>query len=62
MSSALCPDCDQEIVVDHLPALGDVLVCPHCDADLEVIGVDPLEFDWAFAWLDEELDDEEEDW
>jgi hypothetical protein len=37
------------------------LVCPHCEADLEVISVDPLEIDWFYDWSWEEDDEEEED-
>jgi alpha-aminoadipate carrier protein LysW len=60
--SAICPDCDSEIAFDKAPALGEVLICPHCDADLEVIGLEPIELDWAYAWSDEDLEEDEEEW
>jgi len=41
--------------------LGQRLNCPYCDADLEVINVDPLELDWVYDWSDEEWESEEED-
>ena len=50
MASAHCPDCDLRIVLNPHAKLGQELACPHCDADLEVIGVDPLQLDWADAW------------
>jgi alpha-aminoadipate carrier protein LysW len=64
MASTYCPDCDGKIVLN--PAkIGQTLTCPHCDAELEVISVDPLELDWAYDWAwdedDEEEDNEEED-
>jgi lysine biosynthesis protein LysW len=61
MASAYCPDCDEKIVLNPHVRLGQKLACPHCAADLEVIGVDPLELDWAYDWSHEE-DEEEEDW
>jgi alpha-aminoadipate carrier protein LysW len=62
MPSAYCPDCDEKITLNAKPAVGQKLTCPHCDADLEVISVEPLELDWAYdwEWEDEEEDDEED--
>jgi lysine biosynthesis protein LysW len=62
--SAFCPDCDGEIDFNPAPSLGDILVCPHCDADLEVISVDPIELDWAFLWSGEDMEDvdDEDEW
>lgn len=34
--------------------IGLTLIYPHCDAELEVISVDPPEVDWAYAWEWEE--------
>jgi lysine biosynthesis protein LysW len=59
MASAYCPDCDGKIVL-NLVKLGQKMTCPHCDTQLEVISVDPLELDWAYDWSDEEWDEEEE--
>jgi len=58
---AYCPDCDEKIVIQPEPRLGQRLNCPYCDADLEVINVDPLELDWVYDWSDEEWESEEED-
>jgi lysine biosynthesis protein LysW len=38
------------------PRLGQKVICPHCDVELEVISVDPLELDWAYDWSEDELD------
>ncbi|MGI8608170.1 MAG: lysine biosynthesis protein LysW [Candidatus Dormibacteria bacterium] len=38
---ATCPECSTE-VLDEKPALGEILVCTGCGADLEVISEDPL--------------------
>jgi lysine biosynthesis protein LysW len=76
MATALCPDCGQKIVIGPKPKKGQWVSCPHCNADLELISVSPLELDWAQYdeedveddfWDDEEdefddWDDEEEDY
>jgi lysine biosynthesis protein LysW len=54
MARAFCPDCDGGIRVNPHAMLGQKLVCPHCDADLEVSGIDPLELDWADTWTEKD--------
>lgn len=60
MASAFCPDCDGRIVFNPHAVVGQKVTCPHCDSDLEVIGVEPLELDWAFDWPWEGKDEEDE--
>jgi alpha-aminoadipate carrier protein LysW len=60
MASVYCPDCDEELILNPTAKVGQKLTCPHCDADLEVIGVDPIELDWVYDWAEDE--DEDEDW
>jgi alpha-aminoadipate carrier protein LysW len=64
MTKAYCPDCDGRITLNPSVKLGQKLSCPHCDAELEVIGVDPLELDWAYdwSWDEDEEDEDNEDW
>ncbi len=52
-----CPLCDAEIDVeeDELDE-GDSLTCDECGANINVVGVDPLELE-----AEEEDDDDEED-
>lgn len=57
---AVCPDCGETITSKGSVRLGQEVVCPHCDAELEVVGTDPLELDWAYDDHDDEEDDE--DW
>ena len=59
MVSACCPDCDGDIILNPTPKVGKGLTCPHCGADLEVIGVDPVELDWAYEESDEDWGDDE---
>jgi lysine biosynthesis protein LysW len=47
MAGWYCADCGGKILLGNSGDLGLKLVCLHCDADLEVISIDPLEVDWA---------------
>jgi hypothetical protein len=44
-----------------LARIGQQVICPNCDAELEVIETDPVELDWVYD-DDESDEDEEEDW
>ena len=60
---ATCPECDFEIDVDEYDVdRGDTLECDNCGATLEVIGLNPIEFEAASDEDDEDDDfDEDED-
>ncbi len=64
MAIAICPSCGEDIKLSGRPTLGQRVRCPHCDADLEVIDLEPLELDWVDYEEDweEEEEWEEEDW
>ena len=52
---AVCPDCDADIEIDECDVdKGQVISCPECGIDLEVVGLAPLELDLA--------PQEEDDW
>ena len=51
-----CPECEAEID-EEFEDVGEVFPCPECGVELEVISLDPVEFD--LAPVDDE--DEEED-
>jgi alpha-aminoadipate carrier protein LysW len=66
---ATCPECDGELDIDEYDVdKGDLLSCPECGTNLEVVNVSPLEFESAPEDEDDEdeeleeedLDDEEE--
>ncbi len=48
-----CPECDAAIVLDN-PIQGEIVPCPDCGVDLEVVSLDPLELELA--------PEEQEDW
>ena len=65
-----CPECEAAID-EEFEEVGEVISCPECGVELEVISIDPVEFD--LAPVDEEdeedddfrfedTDDEEDDW
>jgi alpha-aminoadipate/glutamate carrier protein LysW len=51
--TANCPECDAEIALAK-PMRGEIVVCPDCGAELEVVSENPLAFELA--------PQEEEDW
>lgn len=42
--SSTCPDCTEAIPAEGDVRVTSIVVCPACQAELEVIGVDPVEF------------------
>ena len=59
MTFAECISCGSEIKFAHQPKMGLPITCPECDAELEVVWLDPVELDWPF---DDEDYDEDEDY
>jgi alpha-aminoadipate/glutamate carrier protein LysW len=51
---AYCPECEAEIELDEVEK-GDLVDCPECGANLEVIGTSPVELELAPG-------DDEEEW
>ena len=43
-----CPECDADVVFNEMPNLEQRVVCAHCRAALIVIGLTPIELDWAY--------------
>ena len=58
MLTAECPECEGKITFPKQPDLGHRFNCQHCDADIEVVWLDPLSLDWAF---DEDFDEDYEE-
>ena len=46
--TAECPECHESIAFGHEPLLNHLLLCPHCEMILAVVGLRPLQLDWAF--------------
>ena len=54
MVTVQCPICDAEVELDDDIEVGDLIDCPDCGTELEIISLDPPEA--------EEAPQEEEDW
>jgi len=48
MFTVSCIDCNRPIKLDFRPVVGDIITCPSCSVELEVIGVEPVELDWVY--------------
>jgi alpha-aminoadipate carrier protein LysW len=54
-SMAVCPECEADVEIDEYDVdKGEVISCPECGVELEVVGLSPLQLDLAAQ--------EEEDW
>jgi hypothetical protein len=51
-----CLDCESAIELSYRPVNGQIISCPHCDVELEVINTNPMELDYYY----EEWDDTDE--
>ena len=58
MPNATCPECGGSIELKERPYIGDMVYCPECEEDFEVIGLNPIELDWPW----DEDDDDWDDW
>ena len=54
MTTANCPECDGEVTLSDDAVVGEIVTCPDCGADLEVMGLKPPVLKLA--------PEEEEDW
>jgi lysine biosynthesis protein LysW len=61
MPYAACPGCDQNIFLRRTPKMGDMVYCDNCEADLEVVGLNPIELDWPWEEDEDEFVDDD-DW
>jgi len=52
---AVCPECEADVEIDEYDVdKGEVISCPECGIELEVVGLAPLQLDVA--------PQDEEDW
>ena len=54
MNEVTCPECEANIGLDASVEPGEILVCPDCGVDLEVIALNPAKVELAPK--------EQEDW
>lgn len=47
MTNLVCIECEGAVMLDESPMLGEILECPECGVELEVISLNPLQIDLA---------------
>ena len=47
MLTARCTECDAEVSIDEGAMEGEILQCPECSVELELLSVDPPQVDLA---------------
>lgn len=55
--TAFCRACHTRIRFDERPELFDIVSCPECGREFEVIGVSPVQLDWHTNLVDDDDDD-----
>ena len=58
MPTTACPECSEDVYVDAESEQGNIISCDECGADLEIVGLDPIELD---IYTDDDLDDFEDE-
>lgn len=56
-----CPECEA-VIDEEFEDIGEIITCPECGVELEVISIDPVEFDLALIDDDDDDEDEEDEW
>jgi lysine biosynthesis protein LysW len=49
MPMGACPECDADVLVTDSPKIDQHIQCANCGSELVIIGLTPIELDWAFA-------------
>lgn len=60
--TAQCPDCGNKISLRGPFRIGQQVVCPECDAELEIVETDPVELDWVYEDDFGGDDDDDDNW
>jgi alpha-aminoadipate/glutamate carrier protein LysW len=47
MTNPTCPSCEAEIQIPANAMQNELLACPDCGSELEIISLDPVELDFA---------------
>ncbi|HEY43272.1 MAG TPA: lysine biosynthesis protein LysW [Anaerolineae bacterium] len=63
MAKGYCPECDVTINLGKSPRKGQRISCFKCGSQLEVVGLSPIELDWAYdedpdLRMDDDIDQE----
>ena len=58
MDAGECISCGHQIPIQGSTPMGTKITCPECQAELELVWLEPIELDWPF----EDFDDDDEDY
>lgn len=59
MAFAYCPDCAGRVYLGRKPWVGQPAGCDYCDAELEVVSLNPPQVDWADSVTEDTPEEEE---
>ena len=54
--TSFCRSCRSRILFTERPEMYDIVICPECEEEFEVVGLSPIKLDWPSAF--EEYDKE----
>ncbi len=54
MIEAICRACHARIRFEELPELFDIVPCPVCEEEFEVVDLSPLQLDWPSDLLNDD--------
>ena len=68
MSEVFCLDCDRKIKLPANAQEGDSITCTNCDAEFEIVSINPPKIEWMYDeyddsddWDDDDYDDDSDD-
>ncbi|NJN84388.1 MAG: hypothetical protein HC802_20320 [Caldilineaceae bacterium] len=66
MTAVVCLDCQRSIQLMGNPEEGDAVTCPNCQAEFELVSLEPPTIEWLYegydsTWGDENWDDDDLD-
>ena len=47
MNTGTCPECDAEVPLPQGAMENELISCPECGTELEIVSLNPLELDYA---------------
>ena len=61
MRTAYCLDCDRSIKLGDRFRVGDTVDCTHCEAEFQLVSLEPPEIEWLYEDEDDDWEEEEEE-
>ena len=59
--NGVCPMCGETVRLKSTAKKGDIVFCEKCDAELEIVNLNPVELDWPLDdYNDEDFYDDDD--